>query len=150
MRKILVPNFKTKQERIAFWYQICQVRRTSNLTSTAFCAKYKVSKSPLKKWMKYFEQYPYISQSSSKVNSTTAITTKTTSKNLNKSNSAFLPVTVTETQPNILAKQTNNYTAIKPENAPPMELIFPNGVRLIFKQEVNINLLMQLITVGKF
>jgi hypothetical protein len=153
MRNQLVPKFKTKQERIAFWYPICQARLTSNLTNDKFCAKYKVSRSPLQKWIKYFEKHPYISQPSSKVNSTIVTTTKTISgKNRNK-NSVFLPVAVTNTtqpQTKILAKQPNNFTTIKSENVPPMELLFPNGVKLILKQEVNINLLIQLITVGGY
>jgi hypothetical protein len=152
MRNKLVPNFKTKQERIAFWYPICQARLASDLTNDKFCAKYKVSKTPLRQWIKYFAKHPYISQSSNKVNSTTAVTKKTTEKSSNK-NSSFLPVAITNTthpQTKILAKQPNNYTTIKSGNVPPMELLFPNGVKLILKQEVNINLLMQLITVGGY
>jgi hypothetical protein len=149
MRNHLVPKFKTQQERIAFWYPICKAKLTSKLTGAAFCSKYNVSRTPLQKWSKYFEQYQSISQSPSKVNSTTAITTKTTNNKQKKTNSAFLPVAVTEIKPTILAKQSNNYTAINQTDTPPMELHFPNGIKLIFKREVNINLLMQLITAGR-
>jgi hypothetical protein len=149
MRNHFVPYFKTKQERVAFWYPICQAKLTSKLSWAEFCNKYRVSKSPLQKWIKHFEKYPYISRSSNKLNSTTTVPSKTIKKNQN--NSVFLPVSViNETEPkiNAIGKQPNNYMAIKSEEAPVMELLFPNGVKIIFRQEVNINLLMPLITAG--
>ena len=69
MQNKSIQNLKTKQERKAFWYSICQAQLTSDLTDAEFCADRKISESSLYKWLKHFKGHLNTSQPRSQLNS---------------------------------------------------------------------------------
>jgi len=142
----LIPKFKNKQERVEYWRLIYKARLTSNLTNVKFCTQYNISDASLYRWSRHFEKQQYINKESAKPNSINIAAKQSSKKSKCKRNITFMPVTVSDSKVHTLAKLSNNNTAIPSEAGSSIELILPNGVKLIFRQEASIDLLMQLIT----
>lgn len=141
-----IPKFKNKQERIEYWRSIYKSSLTSNLTKVKFCVQHNISDASLCRWSKYFEKQQCINKQHGKPNPITIAAKQSSKKNEGKHNTTFMPVTVTDSKVHTLAKLSNNHTAIPSEAGSSMELLLPNGVKLIFRQEASVDLLMQLIT----
>ena len=130
----LIPNFKNTKEREAFWYQIYQEWKTSGLYKIDFCSKHNISISGLYRWERYFNK------SSSKLEPSKVAQKQLVQNNRNKK-ATFIPVEIIDP---IKKDGLKNYCG--PTNkAYYAELIFSNGNRIVFNQEININLLSQLI-----
>ena len=141
-----IPKFKNQQERIEYWRTICKARLTSNLTNVKFCAQHNISEATLYRWSKYFEKQQANTTQSSKSNSIATTTKKSEQKTQYKRNPTFMPVIVTEPNINSAVQHTINHSNISAEEPSFMELLMPNGIKLIFNQAIGVDLLMQLIT----
>lgn len=140
-----LPKFRNKQERIEYWRIIYKTFITSNLTNVKFCAHHNISKATLYKWIRYFKKLQENEKQSSKTN--LAPTNQLRKKSHAKDNATFIPVTITNKKAHTLLEPANiRATTTQPETLSSIELLLPNGVRIIFKQEANIELLMQLVT----
>lgn len=136
-----LPKFKNKQERIEYWRTMYKTLLTSNITNVKFCAHHNISEAALYKWIRYFKKTQANEKQASKTKLISA--DRLSKKNQTKDNTTFMPVTITnkKTPTTILAANSQL------EILSVMELLLPNGVRIIFNQEANIDLLMQLVTV---
>lgn len=141
-----IPKFKNKQERIEYWHSIYKSSLTSKFTKVKFCVQHNISDASLYRWSKYFEKQQCINKQHGKPNLMTIVAKQPNKKSQDKHNTTFMPVTVTDVKAHTLAKLSNNHTAMPSEAGSSMELLMPNGIKLIFRQEAGMALLMQLIT----
>ena len=133
MKHKAISNLENKNHRENFWYQVCQECLDSGLTKAKFCEQRKVSKSALYKWLPNFKERLNVNQAQ--------IRQKPTKPRNNQPKAIFTPVAI---QNEKAAKFANSFNE---EKLPAVELIFPNGIKLILNQEFNLDLLTQLMAI---
>ncbi len=138
MKSNLLPKFDNEREREAFWFQVCQEWMTSGLSKFEFCTTRKISKSGLYKWLGHFNER-LNSKQPSRLNAVT--------NNKSKPKPSFFPVQVETNAATQATNLANNEIRSQFQKLPPAELVFPNGIKLVFNQEFNANLLSQLMAV---
>ncbi len=126
-----IPKFKIPEERVEYWRVIYKSSLSSNLTKAQFCLQNNIGQSTLYRWSQYFKKQDCISNKNSKLNSVI-------SKPLNKKRQCnhkynFTPVTITDGKTHDWVNSSINNDAVKSATQSYIELLFPNGVKLVFR-----------------
>lgn len=133
MKSKVTSNLQNQTQRKEFWYQVCQEWLDSGLTKAKFCAKRKISKSALYKWLPHFKERLNINQ--------LQVQPKSTAPRSSQSKTIFTPVAIRNEKVITFANSFNDDKPLA------VELIFPNGIKLVLNQEFNLDLLTQLMAI---
>jgi len=136
----LVPKFNNTRERDAFWLQVCQEFISSGLSKVAFCDKRKISDSSLYRWLGNFKDKLDFNQPDTQLNLPQKVKKSPIGKKLSAKH-GFMSVNIEQ---QASTKKSDLAGPLK-STLPAAELVFPNGLKLIIHQTINVELLSHLI-----
>jgi hypothetical protein len=117
-----VPKFNSTQERENFWLGICQKFISSGLSKVSFCKSKGISEAALYRWMQRYKK-----ELTTQAKPSQAVEAKALSKPF------FVPIKPGENEEVFSASS--------------MQILLPNGVKIITNQLLNEKLLSELIRI---
>ena len=120
MNKISIPKFNSTQERENFWLGICEKFISSVLSKISFCKANGVSEAALYRWMRYYKK-----ELTTKAKVSQGVEPKVIKPPF------FVPIKTLDNDTNLSASS--------------VQILLPNGVKIITNQLLNGNLLSALI-----